>query len=96
MLEMTQSGSVVSRALVYRWHRRYTDDPVTPYSAKNGGGRPKSITESLTSEVYNALREDARLTVRDIAVQFDIGTATAHKLRHEAYMGTLGAEAADR
>ena len=83
MLEMTQSGSSVSRALVYRWHRRFTDDPVTPYSAKNGGGRPKSITESLTSEVFNALREDARLTVRDIGVQFDIGTATAHKLMTE-------------
>ena len=51
MLEMTQSGSSVSRALVYRWHRRLTDDPVTPYSAKNGGGRPKNITESLTSDV---------------------------------------------
>ena len=34
MLEMTQSGSSVSRALVYRWHRRFTDDPVTPYRAK--------------------------------------------------------------
>ena len=37
MLEMTQSGSSVSRALVYRWHKCFTDDPLTPYSAKNGG-----------------------------------------------------------
>ena len=61
----------------------FMDDPVTPFSAKNGDGRPKSITESLTSEVFNALRDDARLTVRDIAVQFHIGTATAHKLMTE-------------
>ena len=83
MLEMTQSGSCVSRALVYRWHKRFTDDPSTPYSAKNGGGRPSIITESLTSEVSSALREDARLTIQDIAVQFDIANATAHKLMTE-------------
>ena len=80
MLEMTQSGSSVSRALVYRWHKRFTDDPSTPYSAKNGGGRPSIITESLTSEVSSALREDARLTIRDIAMQFDFANATAHRL----------------
>ena len=77
MLQMTQSGSSVSRALVYRWHRCFTDDPSTLYGA-NGGGRPKSVAESLKSEVFNALREDTRLNIRDIAVQFDIGYATAH------------------
>ena len=50
---------------------------------KNGGGRPTLITESLMSEVFSALREDARLTIWNIAVQLDIGNATAHKLMTE-------------
>ena len=82
MLEMTQSGRGVSRALVYRWHRRFVNDPSSPYSSK-GGGRPKIINESLTLDVANALRKDARLTVRDIAHEFDIGVATTHKILTE-------------
>lgn len=82
MLEMTQSGRNVSRALVYRWHRRLSLDSSTPYTSK-GAGRPTIIDESLTSDVTNALQKDARMTVRDIACSFDIGTATAHKILTE-------------
>ena len=82
MLEMTQSGRDVSRALVYRWHRRFANDPSSPYSTK-GGGRPTIINESLTSDVKTALGKDARLTVREIAHEFDIGVATAHKMLTE-------------
>ena len=60
----------------------FSDDPSTPYSSK-GGGRPAIIMESLRSEVSNALREDARLTVRGITLQHDIGVATAHKIMTE-------------
>ena len=88
MLELTLSGSSVSRALVYRWHKRFSDDPSTPYSTENGGGRPSIITESLTSLVFS----DTHLTIGDITVQFDIANATAHKLiKHGTYMCTLGA-----
>ena len=34
ILEMTQSGSDVSWVLDFGWHRRFTDDPLSPYSAK--------------------------------------------------------------
>ena len=77
--EQTQTGSNVSRALVYRWHRRYSDDLETPYDSK-GAGRPLVITESLTSYVHDALRQDARLTVHDITQQNNIGVGTAHRI----------------
>jgi len=30
LLEKTQSGNSVSRALVYRWHRRFSEDSSAP------------------------------------------------------------------
>ena len=79
LLEQTKSGSSVSRALVYRWHRRFSESTPTETSVKRAG-RPTIIDDGLTSKVLDMLREDARLTVRDIANIQDIGIATAHKI----------------
>ena len=79
LLEQTKSGSSVSRALVYRWHRRFSEYTPTETSVKKAG-RPTIIDDELTSKVLDMLREDARLTVRDIANIQDIGIATAHKI----------------
>jgi len=34
LMEITQSGISVSRALVYRWHIRVSDDSLAPLSSK--------------------------------------------------------------
>ena len=35
----TQSGNGVSRAVVYRWHKHFSEDSTPPYITK-GAGRP--------------------------------------------------------
>lgn len=82
LLETTSKGSGVSRALVYRWHKRYSEGRSTPYDDVKPG-RPSVIDENVTSTVQNAIRKDGRSTVRDIALLCDIGVATAHKILTE-------------
>ena len=82
LLKQTRSGSTVSSALVYRWHKRFSDEMATPVHSKgaSGAGRPSVISEELTSTVKNLLQQDARFTVREIALKTGVGVATAHKL----------------
>ena len=66
ILENTQSGSSVSRALVYRWHIWVSDDSLAPLNSKLTV-RQTIITKSLTSNVLNSLQHYARNTVRGMA-----------------------------
>jgi len=79
LLENTQSGSSVSRAVVYRWHIRVSDDSLAPLSSKLSV-RHTIITESLTSNVLNSLQHYTRQTVRGIALRNSIVVAFAHKI----------------
>lgn len=54
MLEKTQSGRNVSRALIYRWHKRFSEDIISSVSTQ-GAGWPSFISETLTSEVRASL-----------------------------------------
>jgi len=67
LLENTQSGSSVSRALVYRWHIRVSNDFLAPLSS-NLTVRHTIITERLTSNVLNLLQHYTRRTVRGIVL----------------------------
>ena len=67
LLENTQSGSSVSRALVYRRHIRVSDDFLAPLSSKLTV-KHTIFTESLTSNVLNALQHYACKTVRGSAL----------------------------
>ena len=51
MLKQTKSGSQVSRALVYRWHKRFTDDKSTQLKL-NICWRQTRTDEILTSLMY--------------------------------------------
>ena len=55
LLEQTQTSSTVSRALVYRWHRRFSDYLETPYDSK-GAGRPSVIIECSTPDFRQVVR----------------------------------------
>jgi len=63
LLVNTHSGSSVSRALVYWWHRRFSDHILAPLSSKLTV-RHTIITENLASNVLNSLQYYARKTVR--------------------------------
>ena len=50
-----------------------------------GAGRPTKITETLTLEVQNSLRQDACQTVKEKASKNNIGIVTAHKTLTENF-----------
>lgn len=66
MLKQTQCGRNISRALVYRWHKRFSDKLFSKNESK-GAGRPSVTTEELTSVVQESLENDTRLTIRTIS-----------------------------
>ena len=82
LLETTGRGSDVSRALVYRLHKRFTEGRTTPYDDLKPG-RPSVIDSKVTSQVQNLITQDGRSTVRDVALLCDIGVATAHRILTE-------------
>ena len=55
----------VSRALVYKWHKRFRDGRCDT-SDDSRSGRPPIITERSLSLVKNVIDDDRRLTVRDV------------------------------
>ena len=60
----------------------FSGDSTSPCTTK-GAKRPTEITETITLEEQNSLRQDNRQTVREIASQNNIGIATAHKILTE-------------
>ena len=82
LLESTNKGSGVSRALVYRWHKRYFEGRSSPYEDVRPE-RPSVIDETVTLTAQNAIHTDGCSTVRDIALRCGIGVATAHRLLTE-------------
>ena len=85
LLEKTKSGRSV--ALVYQWHRRFSEDSSATQSLKMTG-RHTVIRKSLTLNWrLNSLQHGARLTVRGIALVNSITVASAHKiLTEDMYM----------
>lgn len=83
LLEMTKSGSTVSRALVYRWHKRFSDGRYSCDDEKGRGRRSIFDDSSVTLNVRRAIQDDGRRTVREVSVICDIGKTTAHKVLTE-------------
>jgi histone-lysine N-methyltransferase SETMAR len=69
----------VSRSLVYKWHRRFSDGRISTDSDERSG-RPPVATTDVIRDVETLVLEDRRLTVRDIADQLDISPATVHNI----------------
>ena len=82
LLEKTQSARNVSRALVYRWHKRFSDGQLTAQDEKRTG-RPLIIDENLTLRVQRFIAEDGRQTVREVGEGCGIGKTTADKILTE-------------
>ena len=71
-----QSGSSVSRALVYRWHIRFSE----LFTTRLSSNRHTIVKESLTSIVLNPLQYCARQTMRGIALRNSIIVTSEHKI----------------
>ena len=78
-MRKTDKYKHVSRALVYKWHGRFSS--LIPTSTElNVGGRPKVITGVMVTKVKACIDSDRRQTVRDIAAIVDLSKTSVHRI----------------
>ena len=76
-METSASHRGVSRALIYKWHKRFTTG-WTESNAKKG--RRKEIHSAIIKKVSDVIDADRRHTVREVAEIVGISKSSAHKI----------------
>ena len=82
LMKSTPGRSTVSRLLVFKLFKRF-EDGRTSLQEEEGRGRKPKINQRLITSVHDALKEDRRLTVRDLAEKFDMSVGTVHTILME-------------
>ena len=72
----------MSRALVFKWHRRFADGQDSLEEQK-GRGRKKQYGATKVTSIRAALDADRRLTIRELVERFDMGYGTIHRVLTE-------------
>ena len=78
LMKSTPGRSTVSRSLVFKWFKRFEDGRTS--LQEEGSGRKPKTNQCLVTSVHNTLKEDRRLTVRDLAEKFDMSVGTGHTI----------------
>ena len=76
-METSASHRGVSRALIYKWHKRFTTG-WTESNAKKG--RRKEIHSAIIKKVSDVIDADRRHTVREVAEIVGISKSSAHRI----------------
>ena len=66
MMEQADRYRTVSRSLVYKWHKRFSDGVCNLKDAERSG-RPLLCTDKTKSLIHDTIAADRRLTVREVA-----------------------------
>ena len=82
LIEKTKRDKPVSRALVLKLHRRFSEGQGS-FEEREGRGRKKRYCVSTVTAIRDALDVDRRLTVRELAERFNIGYGTVHRILME-------------
>ena len=69
----------VSRTLVYKWHRRFTEG----LSVEPKRGRTRKDNSAKVQKVKNAIDDDRRQTVREVAEKTDISKSAVQRILSE-------------
>lgn len=77
-LKLTEAHRNVSRALVFQWHKRYTDGYEETKQEKRG--RPKEIDDNVVELINDTIRDDRRRTVREMEEILGIGKSSIHRI----------------
>lgn len=77
-LNLTEAHRNVSRALVFKWHKRYTDGYEETKQEKRG--RPKEIDDNVMEIINDTIRDDRRRTVREMEEILGIGKPFIHRI----------------
>ena len=77
-LHMTETHKNVSRALVFKWHKRFSEGYEEKDAIKKG--RPREITDEIKEKVRSVINEDRRQTVREVAELVNICKSSVHNI----------------
>ncbi len=79
MINASRGNNPVARSIVFDWHKRFRDGQETLEDQK-GRGRKSSLKPTLVTSLRDALADDRRLTIRDLAERFDVSIGTVHNV----------------
>jgi transposase len=80
-LQATDKYKSVSRSLVFKWHKRFVDGWTE--EQRGNAGRPREFDDRLIQSVTHAIKEDRRLTIREVALISGCSKSTVHRILHE-------------
>lgn len=79
MLQAVNMKPSVSRALIFKWHKRFRDGRESIEDDKGRGRRP-SLNATSINDVKTVLDQDRRYTIRDICDITGISRGTVHRI----------------
>ena len=75
MLEVADNMSKVSRAFVYKWHRRFSPERDSIFEDERPSRR-QIICKNIVQRISNVMENDGRVTVAELADLFDVSSGT--------------------
>jgi len=83
MLVQVYRDNAMKKTAVYKWVKRFAEGRESATDEKRSGRPATSRTEENIAKIRHIVRENRRLTVRNIAVQVNIDTETVRKILTE-------------
>ena len=77
-LKLTESHKNVSRSLVFKWHKLFSEEYEDNAPGKRG--RPKEMDDQTVKTIDNVIREDRRRTVREMEEILGISKSSIHPI----------------
>ena len=78
-IKQSVTHSKVSRSLVFKWHKRFSDGRGSLMDDKREGRTSFKTSDVVKNEVHDVIDGDRRLTVREVAVKCVISKKTVHE-----------------
>ena len=79
-IKQSVTHSNVSRSLVFKWHKRFSDGRDSLMGDKREGRPSFKTSDVVKNEVCNVIDSDRRLTVREVANKCAIPKTTVHAI----------------
>ena len=83
MIDQTKREQIVSRALAFKWHRRFADGQNSLEEQDGRAGKKEQYDAMIVTSNREALAADRRLTIRDLIERFVMGYGTMHRILTE-------------
>ena len=78
MLKTATGKPSVCRSLVYKWHIRYSDGRNSKEDDRRSG-RPQVLTSNVLTSVEEIVKEDRRVSLREVQEKLGLSLGLVHK-----------------